>query len=210
MRLLDLFCGAGGCAKGYELAGFTDITGVDNSPQKRYPYKFIQADALEYARLHASEYDFIHASPPCQHYSSLKVLHKDVKHPDLIALTRQLISCKPYIIENVEGARKELIKPIMLCGSMFNLKSGENGLRRHRLFESSLHLTTLQCQHLKTRSVAVYGHSGGFSYRDKYRFTLQQWKESMGIFWMTGKELAQAIPPAYTEFLGKQVIPYLE
>jgi DNA (cytosine-5)-methyltransferase 1 len=135
MKLLDLYCGAGGAAMGYHRAGF-EVVGVDINPQKHYPFEFHQGDAIEYLREQGKEFDVIHASPPCQRYSkSVKKINRK-NHPDLIFNTRtQLItSCRPYIIENVPGS--PLINPIVLCGTMFGLD-----VKRHRLFESNAILT---------------------------------------------------------------------
>ena len=132
MKLLDLFCGAGGAAMGYHRAGFDDITGVDIKPMPRYPFKFIQGDALEYLAAHGAEYDVIHASPPCQAYSIMQhANHMRKDHPDLVDSVRDALkqTGKPWIIENVPGA--PLIDPILLCGLSFGLR-----VIRHRLFES--------------------------------------------------------------------------
>ena len=133
MKLLDLFCGAGGAAMGYYRAGFDDITGVDNKPMPRYPFRFIQADALEYLAEHGHEYDVIHASPPCQRYTRAQNASKNSgAHPDLIEPIRNLLMLtkKLYVIENVIGA--PLIDPKVLCGLSFGLR-----VRRHRLFETN-------------------------------------------------------------------------
>jgi DNA (cytosine-5)-methyltransferase 1 len=137
MRLLDLFCGAGGAAMGYYRAGYTEIVGVDIHPQKRYPFTFVQGDALEYLAAHGHEFDLIHASPPCQAYSRARMLQGN-DHPDLVGPTRELLiaSGKPYIIENVVGA--PLINPIRLTGTMFGLLTV-----RPRLFESNLPIPML-------------------------------------------------------------------
>ncbi len=118
---------------GYHLAGF-DVVGIDISPQPRYPFSFCQGDALEYLREHGKEFDAIHASPPCQAYSNLTPDTHKANHEKLIpALRDELKRCgKPYIIENVAGARRELASPVMLCGSMFGLRT-----QRHRFFETS-------------------------------------------------------------------------
>lgn len=104
-RLLDLFCGAGGCSAGYDRAGF-DVTGVDVVPQPRYPFAFHQGDALEYVAAHGHEYDAIHASPPCQSYTPLRALSPDKEYPDLVAVTRAALEAtgRPWVIENVPGA----------------------------------------------------------------------------------------------------------
>jgi DNA (cytosine-5)-methyltransferase 1 len=136
-RILDLFCGAGGASAGYARAGF-DVVGVDLNPQPRYPFEFHQADALTFP---LDGFDAIHASPPCQAYSTMRRgLWKDREHPDLIAPIRdRLIGADvPYVIENVEGARRLLVNPVLLCGTMFGLGTKEgNQLRRHRYFECS-------------------------------------------------------------------------
>lgn len=180
-----------------------DIVGVDKNPQKNYPFQFIQADALEFLSDNWREFDVIHASPPCQRNSTMtKGLWKDRvnSHPELIAPTRELLikSGKLYIIENVPGA--PLISPVVLCGSMFGLR-----VRKHRLFESNFAIPQPQCDHRNQgKVVAVYGHSGGSSKRDGITFGgVKEWRDAMQIDWMTGAELAQAIPPAYTEYIGK-------
>lgn len=162
MRLLDLFSGAGGCTKGYQNAGFW-VRGVDLKPQPRYVgQEFIQADALEY--LHAlirtgeiKEFDAVHASPPCQAHTSLKTMWNAKQHQDLVAPTRDLLQATglPYVIENVEGAPFGF--SIRLCGTMFNLGSGDAELRRHRRFESNVFLMSPRCRHGQRGVVGVYG-----------------------------------------------------
>lgn len=222
-RLLDLFCGAGGAGMGYHRAGF-DVVGVDINPQPRYPFDFIQGDAIAYAAEHGTEYDAIHASPPCQAFSALKSLvdavHGDRRvHANLIEPVRRALiaSCRPYVIENVPGA--PLIDPVKLCGSSFG-----RPIRRHRLFESRVALLTPPCAHrqmpiafqvslgdartrpdrplIRSRFVGVYGntHQAGDHAR---------WREAMGIDWMVRRELTQAIPPDYTELLGGHLIAAL-
>src|ERR1017187_7154249 len=142
MRVLDLFCKAGGCSMGYSMAGM-ECVGVDIEPQKHYPFEFFQADALKVLRdrRFVDTFDVIHASPPCQCYSVTKHLSSG-KHPDLVGPVRELLIAtgKPYIIENVVGA--PLLHPVRLCGSSFGLD-----LRRHRLFESNLWLRGKACRH---------------------------------------------------------------
>lgn len=215
LRLLDLFCKAGGSSVGYARAGF-DVEGVDIEAQKRYPFKFHQADALEYAAKHGHEFDLIAASPPCQEYSVTKSL-KTKTYPDLVAPTRNLLReiGKPYVIENVPGA--PLINPLMLCGTMFGL-----GVWRHRLFEiwpETIWFPPATCQH--DGPVASPSHAKrnlgitcqpGFRHGYRYisvtgkQFLVADGRIAMGISWMTGRELAQAIPPAYTEWIGRQLI----
>lgn len=204
MRLLDLFCGAGGAAMGYHRAGFSDIVGVDLEPMPRYPFEFARGDALEFLVRHGREFDAIHASPPCQKYTFLKSRWREKDHADFISHVRALLYgyAVPWVIENVVGAPMRF--PIILCGSMFGLK-----VRRHRYFESSEFLFCPPCRHLKeVKTVGVYGNTGGSEKRKPLcrRHLINEWKEAMGIDWMTGKELTQAIPPAYTEYIGRQLL----
>lgn len=217
LRLLDLFCGAGGAAMGYHRAGF-EVVGVDIAPQKHYPFEFHQADALEYVQKYGGQFDAIHASPPCQRYSSAS-FSRSVRnrHPDLVPVTRDCVveSRKLYVIENVFGA--PLARgSIMLCGLMFGLK-----VFRHRWFEvPGLPIAPHHPSH-KGKLIGrggfccVCGHGGGVSGRMRTQFhresdggfkdTKRDWAIAMGIDWMTRKELSQAIPPAYTEFIGRQL-----
>jgi DNA (cytosine-5)-methyltransferase 1 len=208
VKLLDLFCGAGGAAMGYYRAGFTDITGIDNRPMPRYPFKFIQADALEYLAEHGTEYDVIHASPPCQAYSMAGQQWRasGKEYPDLIAQTRELLikTGKPYVIENVPGA--PLINPTVMNGALFGLN-----LRRTRCFETSypVPLLLMPTQRkskfrmgrpiVEGDDITPVGHFSNVSYA----------KRQMQIDWMTQAELAQAIPPAYTEWIGRQLMARL-
>jgi DNA (cytosine-5)-methyltransferase 1 len=209
MRLLDLFCCAGGAAMGYYRAGF-EVVGVDIEPQPRYPFEFHQADALEYLAVHGHEFDVIHASPPCQAYSAMKEFTTR-EYPKLIAPIRELLiaSGKPYVIENVEGAKKEMINPLTLCGTMFGLR-----VIRHRLFETrpEIYFTPHPCNHW-LRVVK----QGRWPIDDKQfacitgSFSNQPYaRRAMGIDWMKREELAEAIPPAYTEFVGRQLLSQME
>jgi DNA (cytosine-5)-methyltransferase 1 len=228
MKVLDLFCGAGGAGYGFHLAGF-EVVGVDIKPQLNYPFKFHQADALEFLKSHAHEFDYIHASPPCQAHSAMtRGRWKDriSSHLQLIDEARRLLieSGKPFDIENVPGA--PLICPIVLCGSMFGLqtKSGAQ-LRRHRLFETNWDVGLFpSCSHnrfssigvyggqhpnrkVTPKTIGVYGNSGGSSNRDNIcGFGIDDRKDAMQIDWMTGKELSQSIPPAYTRFIAQQFL----
>ena len=216
-RLLDLFCGAGGAAMGYYRAGF-DVVGVDIKPQPRYPFEFIQADAMTFP---LEGYDAIHASPPCQGFTALKTMWNSRHHDDLLTPTRERLkeTGLPWVIENVEGAKPFMCEPIMLCGSMFGLGTGDAELRRHRLFElSGFTMMTPRCQHYtRHRVIGVYGghgrdhrRTGGASVRDgTQQFSTAQRAEAMGIDWMTGAQLSQSIPPAYTEYIGKQLMAVL-
>ena len=205
---------------GLHRAGF-DVTGVDIKPQPRYPFRFIQADAMTFP---LDGYDFIWASPPCQAYSWSSARWRrsgEREYPDLIDATRdRLIAAGvPYVIENVVGARRKMRRPITLCGQSFGL-----GVVRHRLFESDFFLMApshVGCVGAVTRDlVSVTGHGApGRWYRavtvaghggNSKQFSLSIWKEAMDIDWMTRDELTQSIPPAYSEFIGKQAIQYLE
>ena len=205
-RLLDMFCGAGGCSVGYARAGF-EVVGVDNRPMPRYPFEFHQADALEFLAKHGREFDVIHASPPCQAYSRSKNNGCHKSAPKLIPQTRELLeaSCRPYIIENVPGA--PLFCPVELCGASFGLKSGPFDLARHRLFELSFFILVPPCVHKRGSTIGVYGNGTNSYHRKKFGRCIkeQEKREAMEIDWMTRRELTQAIPPAYTEFIGKQL-----
>lgn len=217
MRGLDLFSGAGGCSEGYRRVGF-EMTGVDNRFQKNYPFEFIQADALEFVQTHGHEYDFIHASPPCQKYSAANNIHGRTDHPDLIDATRAALRAtgKPYVIENVP--RAPLLSPVVICGLALGL-----GVKRHRLFESNMLLYGTTCPPGHPGDwLLVFGDTtlergrqigktakGGPIIRRKY-LGVERGREAMGISWMTRSELSQAIPPAYCEFLGLQLAQHLE
>jgi DNA (cytosine-5)-methyltransferase 1 len=192
-RLLDLFCGAGGCGVGYHRAGF-DVFGVDKNAQPNYPFEFEQADAMTYP---LDGFDAIHASPPCQAFSNARVIHGN-EHPDLLTPTRERLRevDVPWVIENVPGS--PMRPDLVLCGSQFaELRNATGELRRHRWFEFwEPQLVLMQpCQHGAT-TISVFGH-GGHVYNG-----VAEWREVMGIDWMTRDELAQAIPPVYTEVVG--------
>ncbi|WP_040703989.1 DNA cytosine methyltransferase [Nocardia takedensis] len=207
LRLLDLYCCAGGASAGYHRAGF-EVTGVDIAAQPRYPFEFHRGDALEFVREHGHEFDVIAASPPCQDHSRLRSL--TVAHGTgwLLAATRTALqaSGRPWVIENVPGA--PMRSDIRLCGCMFGLP----GLRRERWFETSWREFELRppCVHLDQR-VTVAGHPGGRSTRDGHAGfgDVTAWRRAMGIDWMTAAELAQAIPPTYTEYIGHRLRAYL-
>jgi DNA (cytosine-5)-methyltransferase 1 len=209
-RLLDLFSGAGGAAMGYYRAGF-DVVGVDIKPQPRYPFTFVQGDALEYCAAHGYEFDVIHASPPCQAYSVTKSIHNN-DHPALVDATRDVLiaTSKIYVIENVVGA--PLRNPLMLCGSMFA------GLRvyRHRLFECNpqLFMAPATCHHSfkMPASKGQYHELNGDNFITcvGHNFKAEDGRIAMGIDWMTRAELSQAIPPAYTEYIGGQLLQHME
>ena len=224
--LFDLFCGAGGCSVGYSNAGF-DVVGCDSEPQKRYPFDFLQMDALEALRrllngesllfgdrlITLADISAIHTSPPCQVYSVTAHLSNGT-HPDLVEPVRDLLveTGKPYVIENVPGA--PLIgAPLLLCGSMFGL-----ALVKHRYFENNIHLWLpphpCLCSGLYTHS----GHGQFSAFASGATaicvagndYDAEDGRTAMGIDWMTKKELSQAIPPAYTEYVGRFLIGEIE
>jgi DNA (cytosine-5)-methyltransferase 1 len=197
----------GGASAGYAAAGF-EVHGVDLKHGKRYPYPYMRANVLDVLRdeNYLDQFDVIHASPPCQTHSITKHLRnaqgKSTSKIDLIPETRAalLASGKPYIIENVPGS--PLINPIQLCGSSFGLK-----VRRHRLFESNMPLLGSTCDHKSQgRPIGVYGSlndeipKGG-----KTASTIDEARNAMGISWAIWSELVEAIPPAYTKYLGGQL-----
>ena len=204
-KLLDLFCGAGGCGMGYSRAGF-EVVGIDRDPQPQYPFDFHQADALEYLAAHGHEFDFIHASPPCQRYSTMTPKHTRDSHPDLLPVVVEILRKfgKPYCIENVAGARKLLNAPLLLCGTMFNLKT-----RRHRFFETSFTIfSPATCNHSMKQlfvttkgSNSITAHAGGKS----VKFA----PEAYGIDWMDFEGLREAVPPAYCEYIGVKARAHL-
>jgi DNA (cytosine-5)-methyltransferase 1 len=207
-RLLDLFSGAGGSAVGYSRAGF-EVIGVDINPQPHYPFEFHQADALEYLAENGREFDAIHASPPCQDFiPSLPRKHGTAHFlPDIRDLLMK--NGKPWVIENIPGA--PMRADYRLCGCMFKLPR----LRRQRLFETSWNGFALlpSCYHPE-HPISVTGHgipSANF-YRDKLKGPEfgRLARLAMGIDWMTRDELSQAIPPAYTEFIGNQIMASME
>lgn len=204
-RMLDLFCCQGGASAGYVAAGF-DVVGVDIDPQPRYPYRFIQADALDYLAENAQHFDAIHASPPCQAFTLCQRLQGN-EHPDLIGPVRELLedAYKPYVIENVAGA--PLIAPTLLCGAMFGLRT-----YRHRLFESDVPLaapphpdhttpTTKMGRPVRDgENMHVVGNFAGVALA----------RDVMEMPWASRDGLREAIPPAYTEHLGRQLLAHLE
>jgi DNA (cytosine-5)-methyltransferase 1 len=202
-RLADLCCRAGGAGKGYHDAGF-EVVGVDIEPQPNYPFEFHQADALTFS---LDGFDAVHASPPCQGYSDLRFLHPDKTYPDIVGdfRTKLMTSGIPFVIENV--VRAPLINPVLLCGTMFGLGTEDRDLYRHRKFESNVRFSAPRpCKHDRL-ALGVYGHGGGKGSRAKGRSgSLSECCEAMGIDWMTRAELSQAIPPAYTEHIGRALM----
>lgn len=217
--LLDLFCGAGGAAVGYHRAGF-DVVGVDIKPQPNYPFEFRQGDAMQVTWHQAIQFDAIHASPPCQAYSRLRHLPwlRDRDYPDLLAPTRELLqrSGRPWVIENVMDAPFKWRATI--CGAALGLPQ----VSRHRGFEASFLLMGTPCpghEVLATGSATLGKRykSGVTGVKEINRASVAGhvtgWREaavSMGIDWMTRDELTQAIPPAYTQYIGEQLMQVLE
>lgn len=210
MRLLDLFCGAGGAAMGYHRAGFDEIVGVDIKPQPHYPFTFVHADALEYLSFFWPHFDVIHASPPCQAYSVAPQTQRNhgVPYPDLLATTRDGLERigVPWIIENVPGA--PMRSDFIICGCRVGLP-----LRRVRYFETSWHGFDLMppCHHTGP-VVSVVGRGTPSWVREQlgYNPTIHDYRAAMGIDWMNRNELSQAIPPAYTEYIGRQLFTTLD
>lgn len=208
-RLLDLFCGGGGASMGYWLAGF-EVVGVDNARQPRYPFAFFQADALEFAHAYGDRFEAIHASPPCQAYSRLAVRHPDREYPDLVGPTREVLVSigVPYVIENVPEA--PLIEPITFCGSQFGLGLGTDDyqLRRHRAFEANWPLRNgYSCRHDDRPTISVAGHAGRAGRNGSG--TSAERREAMGIPWLAADTLSEAIPPAYSEAIGHQLMGFV-
>ena len=205
MRLLDLFCGAGGAAVGYARAGF-DVVGVDIVPQPHYPFSFIQADAMTYP---LGGFDVIHASPPCQDHSTMVHIRGGHGTGWMLDSTRRRLAASglPYVIENVESA--DMPGALILCGSSFGLGANGRGLRRHRRFESNLFLMGPPCA-CPRRIVGFYGTGGPGQGNRGYKGTMAEAVTAMGIDWMTRRELSQAIPPAYTQHIGEQLLDRIQ
>ena len=209
--LLDAYCCAGGAGMGFHRAGFR-VVGVDRDPQPNYPFEFHRADALEFIRDHGSEFDAVHTSPPCQAATTLTsgTNRGKVDHPDLIPATRALLATLdvPTVIENVQGAAMR--RDLTLCGTMFGLP-----ILRHRYFEIDGIDWLPQIPHPIHRGrvrdwrhgelfdgpyLAIYGNGG-------QRGSVEEWQAALGISWTSVRgELAEAIPPAYTELIGRAIL----
>lgn len=208
-RALDLFCCAGGAGMGLHHAGF-EVVGVDIRPQPNYPFEFHQADALTFP---TDGFDFIWASPPCQKYSvTRKIGNTGDRHPDLVVPVREklIAAGAPYVIENVIGA--PLIDPIILCGTMFGLR-----VYRHRQFESNFFIMTpphhahSQGSTNASRAYSSFADGAQMICVAGNNFRREDGAEAMGIAWhTTRKEMAQAIPPAYSEFIGRAALAHLD
>lgn len=219
-RLLDLFCGAGGAAMGYHRAGF-DVVGVDHRPQPRFPFEFVQADALEYFAEHGGEFIAVHASPPCQAFTQMSARYrgkggKADSRPDLLTPTLQALrgGGMAWVVENVVGARRLMNPTLSLHGGMFGL-----GVYRPRLFESNVLLMAPKARK-PVGPIGVYGdrpdgrrtwsfrNNGNYGGKSEIRAarSIEEARAAMGIDWMEWSEIREAIPPAYTELIGRQLI----
>jgi DNA (cytosine-5)-methyltransferase 1 len=213
--LIDLFCGQGGCSRGYDLAGFA-VGGVDSEPQPRYPYAFWQADALAWLEgLGADDLEGIaafHASPPCKAYTALQNLWRR-EHPRLIEPVREALmrTGKPFVIENVPGA--PLIDADTLCAGGLGLGTGGRHLQRHRLFECPGFGLVPPCSHFGHEAIGVYGGGAWDQSKSRgsggYKGSAAESAAAMGIDWMSRDGLAQAIPPAMTEYVGQALLAQL-
>lgn len=215
--IFDLFCGAGGAGKGYQRAGFNTI-GFDIEEHPNYPGLFVKADALEVLKTVAETGKWngirpvaVHTSPPCQGYAR-GGLKEASKFPRLIEPVRELLVeiDLPYVIENVDGARPDMIDPVMLCGSRFDLK-----VRRHRMFETNFSIPQPLCFHKQQGTpIGVYGqHPDSKQFmrpngksRGLRASTLEEGQAAMGIDWMDWSDLTEAIPPAYTQHVGEYLM----
>jgi DNA (cytosine-5)-methyltransferase 1 len=205
-RLLDVCCCQGGAAYGYHLAGF-DPTGLDIAPQPRFPFPFIQGDALEYIAKHGHEYDVIHASPPCQAYSLTQRIQRN-EHPDLIGPIREALEAtgKPWVIENVPAAAPWLRNPIELCGAAFGLRT-----YRHRLFESNIPLVAPSHPKHSAQQVKMGRPvKAGDFYQAVGNFSgVAYARADMGVPWMTRDGIRESIPPVYAQHVGMQLLASL-
>lgn len=232
--MLDLFCKAGGAAKGYQRAGFY-VVGIDIEPQPNYcGDEFYQADALAMRQdvfngcwhegvtttlpgrlaVCLGHFDAVHASPPCHDHSAMaSLVGQDGTGWMLQATVERLAGTGlPWVVENVEAAKIDGVSVVTLCGQPFGLK-----VRRHRKFASNVAFLVPPCRHRRTDPppIGVYGGGPSREMRRRGRsFGVKagadESREAMGIDWMTRDELAQAIPPAYTEFIGRQLIAHCE
>lgn len=221
-RILDLFGCAGGAGEGYRRAGF-DVVSVDIEPQPHNPHEFIEADAFEFFDAHGHEFDAWHASPPCHDHSALVTTSGSDDTAWMLRAIRERFrnGVRPWVIENVEGAEMGF-NTLTLCGTQFGLSTvtaqkGVVWLKRHRQFESNVRLIPpdghRQCVRGK-RVIGVYGTGNGYdrdasASRGGWQGTFEDRKAVMGIDWMNRRELSQAIPPAYTQFIGAQLLDAL-
>jgi DNA (cytosine-5)-methyltransferase 1 len=204
--LLDLFCGAGGAAVGYARAGFR-VIGVDVAAQPRYPFNFLRGSALDLVRwVEAVEPEAIHASPPCQRWAEGAEWHERDRYPDLIEPLRPLLEATglPYVIENVPRAP---IKGPVLCGTAWRLRADGFEVRRHRRFETNWPLPVPPpCAH-ELPALPIFGHNPPRDFYRRYRQGVGTGtkRRALGIDWMNREELREAIPPVFTEWIGRQL-----
>lgn len=203
-RLLDLFCGAGGAAMGYHTAGF-EVTGVDIKDQPDYPFEFHQGDALDFP---FDGFDVIHGSPPCHDHSSISAVDDGSGWLLAATVSRMMESGKPWVCENVVGRNVKMAGWwFVLCGSMFGLK-----VQRHRRFGSSHLMFPPVCQHGDERPYTITGHGGGCDSKHSRKPKAQDFWRYLDMPWMEGRPpygVAQAIPPAYTEWIGGQLMAHM-
>lgn len=213
-RVLDLFCGAGGCSVGYHRAGY-DVVGVDIQAHPDYPFPIVVTDAVAVARIPEllDGFDLVHASPPCPRYSHSTNAAAREKHPDLVPPVRDALKAwgGTWVIENVPGA--PMTNAVILCGSMFGL-----GVRRHRLFDTNAPVMALHCDHkVQGPTIGVYGNPDtlgaprmrpdGSGSRGQKAGSVAEAQLLLGIDWMTDwDDLTDSIPPAYTEYIGRQIL----
>ena len=213
-RLLDLFCCQGGASTGYHQAGF-DVVGVDIDPQPRYPYEFHQGDALVFLAERGHEFDAVAASPPCHDHSDLSSITGPDGTGDLLGATLDALAgeTKPWVVENVEGSY--MPGALVLCGTEFGLSvvdrcGTRRWLKRHRRFASNIHLWGAGgCTCGRRPVIGVYGNGGGGQMTRGYKATKDEAAVVIDASWMDRAGLSQAIPPAYTRFLGEQLIDAL-
>lgn len=234
-RALDAFCGEGGATVGLMRAGY-HVTAIDNAPArlKHNPadVKILVQDAVPHIAEFGSEFDFIWASPSCQSYSagtrSLRLAGTYHKHPRMIGAVRAALGEHPHIphiIENVAGAKSEMVDPLMLCGTEFGLTAYDDDeertpleMWRHRLFESNVPglVDNGGCRHheFSTQVAGAYGgarrdkHEARFIRKGGYVPSAAVQAELLGIDWMTQAGLFLSIPPVYSEHLARQVLAY--
>ncbi|GAA2614418.1 hypothetical protein GCM10010425_03670 [Streptomyces spororaveus] len=207
-RLLDAFCCQGGAGMGYHRAGF-EVTGVDKDAQIRYPLGFDQGDAIDFIRTFGSGFDFIHASPPCQHDTDCQRIQGRA-HPDLIGPTRDALEStgRPWVMENVRGAAPKLHQPVMLCGAMFGLQT-----YRHRYFETGGGFALPQLPHpTHTAPQAKMGRpvpDGWFGQFVGNFSGVALARQVMGVPWMNRDGIRECIPPAYAQWIGQHALIHL-
>jgi DNA (cytosine-5)-methyltransferase 1 len=214
-RALDLYCCSGGASRGLMDAGF-EVDGIDINPQPNYVGDaFIHSDVLKLKPSFLASYDLVWSSPPCQAHTVMKHVHNAKPHVNLIPQTRALLraSGRPYVIENVPGAREHLVSPFMLCGASFALEAQGRELQRHRLFETSFPVTAPACVHSGRPVLGIYGghvrdrrRAPGKHHTSGSNLPIAVGREAMRMPWATCEELSEAIPPSYSEFIARQFL----